>query len=170
MLSLETPRKAVAPPGSSTDRSESGSTNRTSWFPRSRSSVPGAAKAGSRGRVATRAACFHEKSHQPSGDTCPRAGWIGLLAFERLRNAVQPTGSRTHTSSVGSTTTIEKTSSPTNPRPLPSVATCTRAGWISTLRLEWLRNAVQPPGPSTHCQDARRTAVAIASMHEEPTH
>ena len=26
------------------------------------------------------------------------------------------------------------------------IPTCPRAGWVSMLRLEWLRNAVQPPG------------------------
>ena len=26
---------------------------------------------------------------------------------------------------------------------------CHRAGWVSTLLLEWLRNAVQPPGSRT---------------------
>ena len=36
-----------------------------------------------------------------------------------------------------------------------SIPTCSsngtwpRAGWISTLLLEWLRNAVEPPGPRT---------------------
>ena len=28
--------------------------------------------------------------------------------------------------------------------------TCRRAGWVNVLLLEWLQNAVQPPGSKTH--------------------
>ena len=37
-------------------------------------------------------------------------------------------------------------------RPTPH-ATCPRAGWISVLLLEWLRDAAEPPGPRTHLED-----------------
>ena len=36
-----------------------------------------------------------------------------------------------------------------NARPCTRTQTCRRAGWVSVLLLEWLRNAVQPPGSRT---------------------
>ena len=47
-----------------------------------------------------------------------------------------------------------------------------RAGWAHVLRLEWLRNTVQPPGPRTHLNQLvhevlrhRRCAAAAAELH-----
>ena len=48
-----------------------------------------------------------------------------------------------------------------------SIAACARAGWVSMLLLEWLQNAVQPPGARAHRPRRQRLQPAHVSSFKQ---
>ena len=43
---------------------------------------------------------------------------------------------------------------------------CPRAGWVSLLLLEWLRNAVQPPGSRTHIVKPVEEVLVVVRLRD----